>query len=82
MVLMPTKLPSILTIAPPELPGFIAASDWKNSSSGFSVMCPLFVLEIIPLVSVCPTPNGLPIASTMSPIFTSDESEKVIALPL
>ena len=81
MVLMPTKFPSVLTIAPPEFPGLIAASDWRNSSSGFSVICPLFVLEIIPWVNVCPTPNGLPIARTISPIFTNVESEKVIDLP-
>ena len=79
---MPIKFPDKFTIAPPELPGFIAASDWRNSSKGFAVMCPLFVLDIIPCVRVWPTPKGLPIARTISPILTFDESEKVSALPI
>ena len=45
-------------------------------------MCPLFVLDIMPCVNVCPTPKGFPIARTISPILTFDESEKVSALPI
>ncbi len=35
--------------------------------------------EMIPLVTVWPTPNGLPIASTTSPTCSASEEPKVIA---
>ena len=66
-VLMPSRLPATSTSAPPELPGLIAASVWMKFSK---VLMPSALRPsalTIPEVTVWPTPNGLPIASTTSP---------------
>ena len=78
-VLMPIRLPAASTSAPPELPGLIAASVWMKFSK---VLMPRPVrprAETMPLVTVCPTPNGLPMASTTSPTRSASEEPKPIA---
>ena len=62
--LMPTSSPRRLTSAPPELPGLIEASVWMKSSkpSGERPLLPSALT--MPEVTVCPMPNGLPIAIT------------------
>ena len=70
---MPIRLPLTSVSAPPELPGLIAASVWMKFSK---VLMPSWLRPsalTMPLVTVWPTPNGLPIASTLSP--TSSWSE-------
>src|SRR5205807_337056 len=77
-VLMPIRLPAASTSAPPELPGLIAASVWMKFSK---VLMPRPVrprAETMPLVTVCPTPNGLPMASTTSPTRSASEEPKRI----
>ena len=63
-LLMPINSPRRFTRAPPELPGLIDASVWMKSSkpSGESPLRPSALT--IPDVTVCPMPNGLPIAIT------------------
>src|SRR5260370_42520906 len=59
--------PSVLKAGPPELPLFTGASIWMKSSYGPLPMSrPL--AETMPAVTVPPRPNGLPTASTQSPI--------------
>ena len=61
---MPSRLPLTSTSAPPELPGLIAASVWMKFSK---VLMPSWLRPsalTMPQVTVWPTPNGLPIAST------------------
>ena len=57
---IPTNSPSSLINAPPEFPGFTAASVCISSRYGFPVFL-LFALTI-PDVTVKPSPNGSPIA--------------------
>ena len=74
MELIPTRFPLISTNAPPELPGFIAASVCKT----LTLVLPAEVLasivrslaEIIPDVTefANSNPSGLPIAKTLSPV--------------
>ena len=74
MVLMPATLPSMVTSAPPELPGLMAASVWmKKLRSDLPTLVRAWP-ETMPLVTVCPTPNGLPMASTRSPTSSLSES--------
>ncbi len=73
-VLMPTSRPSRVTSAPPELPGLIAASVWMKERSGPASGVVRAIAETMPLVTVWPMPNGLPIASTRSPTSRSSES--------
>ena len=71
---MPIKRPLMSISAPPEFPGLIAASVWMKK---FRSLMPTAVrawAETMPLVTVWPTPNGLPIASTRSPTCTVSES--------
>ena len=78
-VLMPSRLPLASTSAPPELPGLMAASVWMKFSK---VLMPSWLRPsalTIPEVTVWPTPNGLPIASTTSPTWSASVSPKVIA---
>ena len=78
-VLMPTRLPLASTSAPPELPGLMAASVWMKFSK---VLMPKPVrpsADTMPPVTVCPTPNGLPIASTTSPTCSASDEPKLIA---
>ena len=76
-VLMPTRPPSMVTKAPPEFPGLIAASVWMKPPTPPSPAPVRDRAEIMPLVTVCPTPNGLPMARTKSPTSNSSESLKV-----
>jgi hypothetical protein len=75
--LMPTRLPSMSTSAPPELPGLIAASVWMKFSK---VLMPKRLRPValtMPWVTVCPTPKGSPTASTTSPTCTEPGSANV-----
>ena len=66
------------TRAPPELPGLMAASVWMKFSK---VLMPSWVRPsalTMPLVTVWPTPKGLPMASTGSPMTSASESPSVI----
>ena len=65
--------------APPELPGLMAASVWMKFSN---VLMPNWLrpsAETMPLVTVWPTPNGLPMASTWSPTCSASELPSVMA---
>ena len=77
-VLMPTRLPLTSTSAPPELPGLMAASVWMKFSK---VLMPSWLRPsalTMPQVTVWPTPNGLPIASTTSPTCSASELPSVM----
>ena len=63
-LLMPTSSPRRLTSAPPELPGLIDASVWIKSSYPFGFKPDRPSPLIIPEVTVCSSPNGLPMAMT------------------
>ena len=67
-VLMPISSPLRLTSAPPELPGLMLASVWMKFWKPAPGRLLRPTAEMIPLVTVWPTPNGLPIATTKSPI--------------
>ena len=78
-VLMPISSPRRLTSAPPELPGLIDASVWMKfwKPSPGRLLRP--TAETMPEVTVWPTPNGLPTATTKSPTrswseFASDSA--------
>ena len=73
---MPTSLPSRSTSAPPELPGLIAASVWMKERKSPAPI-ERASAETMPLVTVWPTPNGLPIASTRSPTSSASLSPSV-----
>ena len=64
---MPTSRPSPSTSAPPELPGLIAASVWMKFSIVDSPSWLRSSALTMPEVTVSPTLNGLPMASTGSP---------------
>ena len=82
-VLIPINSPFKFTKAPPELPGFTAASVWMNDSSGFmsgesrSIMFWRPLAETIPAVTVDSKLKGLPTANTHSPTRSASESPKV-----
>ena len=76
---MPTRLPLLSISAPPEFPGLIAASVWIKFSK---VLIPRWLrptADTMPMVTVWPTPNGLPMASTTSPARSPSSLPKVIA---
>ena len=75
-VLMPTTAPSMSTSAPPELPGLMAASVWMKKPESLMPRLVRASAETMPLVTVWPTPNGLPTASTRSPTSSASESPK------
>jgi hypothetical protein len=75
-VLIPTSLPSMSISAPPELPGLIAASVWMKERKSPGPILVLARAETMPLVTVWPTPKGLPTARTKSPTSSSSESPK------
>src|SRR6185312_5854830 len=58
---MPTSRPAMSTSAPPELPGLMAASVWMKTWLSDSAISERDSAETMPLVTVWPTPNGLPI---------------------
>ena len=66
---MPMTCPYILTSAPPELPGLMAASVWMHSilKLEFSERTCLPIADTMPLVTVLVRPAGLPMATTFSP---------------
>jgi hypothetical protein len=75
-VLMPMTLPSMLRSGPPELPGLMEASVWMKSvkvrpASFDGTDRPS--AETTPVVTVPLRPNGLPTATTVSPIMRSDD---------
>ena len=72
--LMPIRSPSMSTSAPPELPGLMAASVWMKEPLSEMLVSVRFRAEMMPLVTVWPTPNGLPMASTRSPTCCSSRS--------
>ena len=71
--LMPITLPFMSNIGPPELPWLIDASVWMKRSLA---PCPVtrWTAEMIPAVTVPPSPKGLPIAITQSPTRACAES--------
>ena len=77
-VFTPIRLPWMSVSAPPELPGLMAASVWMKFSK---VLMPSWLRPsalTMPLVTVWPTPKGLPMASTWSPTCSASESPRVI----
>ncbi len=66
-VLMPTSSPLALMSAPPELPTLMGASVWMKFSNVATPSWPRPVALTMPWVTVCDSPTGLPMASTMSP---------------
>ena len=80
-VLIPISSPFEFTSAPPELPGFTAASVCINDSmedklvigSLSNMLISLPFAETIPAVTVDVKLNGLPTAKTHSPTFKSSE---------
>ena len=68
-VFMPMTSPLWLTRAPPELPGFMAASVWMRLSVLLSMVTDLFSPLIMPCVVVPANswPRGLPMAMAVSP---------------
>ncbi len=78
-VLTPTTFPSMLNSGPPELPRLIGASVWIYSTSERLLMSRLRA-EIIPADTVPPKPNGLPIATTQSPIRSASLSAQLTAV--
>ena len=71
--LTPTSSPFMLTSAPPELPGLIAASVWMASSTVFwfcaspPAATGRFSALMMPVVTVPSSPSGEPIATTSWP---------------
>ena len=55
------------TSAPPEFPGLMEASVWIKLPTSVMPTPVRASAETMPMVVVCPTPKGLPIASTRSP---------------
>ncbi len=69
-LLTPIRLPAESTSAPPELPGFTAASVWMKSSKRLMPRWLRPRALTMPWVTVLPKPNGLPSANTASPTWT------------
>ena len=80
-VLIPITSPSILNKGPPEFPTLIDASVCIKSSY-LDIPIFLFLAEIIPDVTVPPSPKGLPIAITQSPILALLESPNLTEINL
>ena len=74
--LIPITSPSILKRGPPELPLLIDASVCKNFTYG-PLPISLDIAEIIPAVTVPPSPRGLPIAIDQSPTLIVSESPQL-----
>ena len=82
---MPMTSPFTLKSAPPELPGFTAASVWSRPRIGRPSLLDGSVRSrplITPVVNVPSSPNGLPIAATTAPTLTAPESPSVAGLEL
>ena len=71
----PITWPDAFSSGPPEFPWLIGASTWIESpivkSFGESML--RWSALTIPLVTVCESPKGLPIATTGSPTWTASE---------
>src|SRR5687767_7322333 len=74
--LIPTTRPSPSSSGPPELPWLIAASVWiaPAIAKSFGAVISRSRALTTPVVSVCSSPYGLPIATTASPTARSPES--------
>src|SRR5688572_933476 len=71
-VVMPISSPRMLRSGPPELPGLMAASVWmKSLKVRSSLRSERPSALTTPVVTVCESPNGLPMATTVSPINRS-----------
>ena len=68
-VLTPTTSPAAFRSGPPELPWLMAASVWIEFEMVklFGDVISRLSALTIPLVAVPSSPNGLPIATTLSP---------------
>src|SRR5436190_1212715 len=73
--LIPTAWPWALMSGPPLLPGLMDASVWMKSSYGPSPITRPVALTM-PVVTVCSSPKGLPIAITGSPTWSREESPR------
>jgi hypothetical protein len=80
-VLMPTRRPRASTSAPPELPGLIAASVWitdgitsRPPSSASSTAISRLSALMMPVVTDASSPNGEPIATTVSPTISGSSA--------
>ena len=62
--LMPMTSPAKLNSGPPEFPWLMAASVWMKSWKSTGPSTVRFLALTIPMVTVWPSPSGLPIAST------------------
>ena len=69
----------MVTRAPPEFPGLIAASVWMKKLKSLMPTWVRARAETMPLVTVWPTPKGLPMASTRSPTSAVFESRSSTA---
>ena len=80
-VATPIMSPSTLTRGPPELPGLMEASVWMKSVyvRSFSPRTLRPRADTTPAVTVLDSPNGLPMATMVSPIIRSDEEPNRIA---
>src|SRR6476469_7464854 len=94
-LLMPMSSPLLLTSAPPELPGLIAAEVWmalvttslpddccwpKGDSLDVPVLTGRLRAEMMPVVTVPERPSGLPTAMAGSPTLRPSESPRVIGV--
>src|SRR5690348_8903416 len=74
----PITWPAALISGPPELPGLIGASVWIAFGIvnwlGAVIVRPTALT--MPAVTVLGSPNGLPMAITLSPTWTAPESPK------
>ncbi len=73
--LRPITWPDALISGPPELPGLIEASVWIAFGivNWFGAVIVRPVALMMPAVTVLGSPNGLPIAITLSPTCTASE---------
>ena len=84
--LTPTSSPFMLTSAPPELPGLIAASVWMASSTVFwfpaspPAATGRFSALMMPVVTVPSRPSGEPIATTSWPTRRLPDEPSVIGV--
>src|SRR2546430_449464 len=74
--LIPITRPAPSSSGPPELPGLIEASVWITWSieNPLGALIDRWTAEMIPVVTVFSSPNGLPIAIASSPTWMRVES--------
>src|SRR5918993_2169820 len=67
----PTTIPWAFRSGPPELPGFTAASNWISPDTAPPLVSFVrFRPETTPVVVLCRSPSGLPMATTSEPTAT------------